>query len=165
MYDLYNKLKSIKADIIKFKESDKSKLISVSINIACLFTLLVISTFARNSLQLIGHDGIELLGSGVLDVIIVMFEVLLCFQIGSYVFNRSEKVNTHIPYALIISLIINFLVEMYKILKLIDIKISIANLSATSHTLTAVNVHIVLIILILFLDLVVGIYIYRKFFK
>lgn len=164
MTGVYNKLKMMITNIIKFFKSEKSKLISVSINIVGLFILLVVTTFARNSFQLVDHDGIELISSGILDLIIITVEALLCFQIGSYVFNKSEKICRHIPYAIIISVVVNLLIELYKMIKLIDIKISISEMSATSHTLTTANIHIILVILILIFDLSLGIYTYRRFF-
>ncbi len=163
MFDIISKLKTIKKDIASFKELDKSKLVSVSINIACLFTLLVIVTFARELFIRIDLPSLELLILGFVDLVVISLEVLLCMQLISYIASKTERVAVHIPYAIIISAIINSLIEIYKILRLIDVKTSITSLEVTTHTLTAVNVHITLICLLIAVYFGIGFYVYRKY--
>lgn len=165
MFDFIKKLKTLNKDITEFYASDKSKLISVSINIACLFTILVISMLVQNSIQKLGLDGLELVVTNLLDILIVTLEVLLCLQVVSYVFNKSEQIKLHLPYALVVSIVINLLIELYEILKLLDIKSSIASFSVTTHTLTTVNIHIVLMIFVVICNLGLGVYVYQRYFN
>lgn len=165
MADIISLFKSSYRALSKFKSADKSKVISVCINIACLFTLLIIMIAFRITAQHLGFDWLELVSAGVLDIFIITTEVLLCMQIASYVLSRSESVRRHLPYAVITSIIINLLIEVYKLLQLLDVKTSIANLSLTTHTLTAVNFHILLVVILIIGEIILGVYVYQKYFN
>lgn len=163
MLEIIKRINNFSREISKFKTMEKSKLMSVSINICCIFTMLIIVMLLKFVIHISLYNLLELPMNSILEVVIITLEILLCTQVGSYAFNKSESVGLHVPYALIASLIINILLEGYKLLKLFDVKSQIASLLNTTNTLTVINIEIVLLVAIIIGEIILGTYIYSRY--
>lgn len=162
MSDFNQTIRKIKAFILKSTEADKHKLVKVCINVVTLFLILLSLIMMRTYFLKIDSPLLELITASVFDAFIISIEVMVCMQIGSYIINKSESLKLHLPYALLISIVINVCLEAYKLLKLFEVKQAISTMSLTTHTLTSVNAHILTIGIILIIYISIFAYVLKK---